>query len=243
MPLEFNLQKHVEYIVSLDGKQQQIHSIFTAHLRLNGIYWATTALSLLNSLDSLPKQKIIDEVMACYHPKVGGFGGHPEHDEHLLFTLSAVQILITLDAADVLDKIKVMEYLLGLQNPDGSFKGDIWGEVDTRFSYCALSCASLLGGLQLLDVPKAVEFVIKCQVNIFYTRPMRDYYHSNQYYYVFKLIYRILMVVLDQYLGPNHTQAKYFVALVPYQSQNPFILFKLKNFVGGWQRDSYPREA
>jgi geranylgeranyl transferase type-2 subunit beta len=88
----FKPEKHIEYIISLDGKQQQIHSLFTAHLRLNGIYWAITALSLLGSLDSLPKQKIIDEVMACYHPEIGGFAGHPEHDDHLLFTLSAVQI-------------------------------------------------------------------------------------------------------------------------------------------------------
>jgi geranylgeranyl transferase type-2 subunit beta len=31
-----------------------------------------------------------------------------------------------------------------LQLPDGSFAGDSWGEVDTRFSYCALLTLSLL---------------------------------------------------------------------------------------------------
>lgn len=46
---------------------------------------------------------------------------------------------------------------------DGSFKGDEFGETDTRFSYCALSCASLLGALDQLDVNKAVEYLIKCQ--------------------------------------------------------------------------------
>lgn len=42
----------------------------------------------------------------------------------------------------------------GLQQPDGSFSGDKWGEVDTRFSYCALSCCSLLGRC----APGAVPF-------------------------------------------------------------------------------------
>ena len=130
---EFKAKEHVKYIISLDGKQQEIHSLLTAHLRLNGIYWATTALSLLNSLDSLPKQKVVEEVLACFHSDSGGFGGSPDHDDHLLFTLSAIQILITLDSLSVIDTNKVMEYLVSLQNPDGSFMGDCWGEVDTRF--------------------------------------------------------------------------------------------------------------
>lgn len=37
--------------------------------------------------------------------------------------------------------------IASLQQPDGSFHGDQWGEVDTRFSYCALCCLSLLGRL------------------------------------------------------------------------------------------------
>jgi len=33
--------------------------------------------------------------------------------------------------------------------PDGSFTGDEWGEVDTRFSYCGLSTLALLGRLSM----------------------------------------------------------------------------------------------
>ncbi|KAJ2998261.1 hypothetical protein HDV02_004681 [Globomyces sp. JEL0801] len=81
---------------------------------------------------------------------IGGFGGHPDHDPHLLFTLSAVQILVTFDALDVLDTQKTVAY--------GSFAGDSYGETDTRFSYCAISCASLLKSLHELDITKAVNF-------------------------------------------------------------------------------------
>lgn len=38
-----------------------------------------------------------------------------------------------------IDKNKVVKYILSLSNEDGSFKGDEFGETDTRFSYCAVS--------------------------------------------------------------------------------------------------------
>ena len=39
-----------------------------------------------------------------------------------------------------LDEEKTVSYVAALQNADGSFRGDEWGEVDTRFTYCALCC-------------------------------------------------------------------------------------------------------
>lgn len=51
----------------------------------------------------------------------------------------------------------------GLQQADGSFAGDVWGEVDSRFSYCAISCLSLLGMLDAIDVQSATAFILKCK--------------------------------------------------------------------------------
>jgi hypothetical protein len=48
--------------------------------------------------------------------------------------------------------------------PDGSFAGDRWGEIDTRFSYCVLNCLALLKRSHLVDAPKAVDFIVRCQV-------------------------------------------------------------------------------
>ena len=50
-----------------------------------------------------------------------------------------------------------------LQQPDGSFVGDLWGEVDTRFSYAALLCLSIIGRMDAIDLPKAIEFVLSCK--------------------------------------------------------------------------------
>ena len=75
----------------------------TEHLRLNGVYWGLTALCLLGNPDALPRDKTIDFVLSCQQDN-GGFGAAPGHDAHILYTTSAVQILVTLDAVDELEK-------------------------------------------------------------------------------------------------------------------------------------------
>lgn len=41
--------------------------------------------------------------------------------------------------------------------------GDQWGETDTRFLYGALNALSLLGLLDLVDIPKAVSYIQSCE--------------------------------------------------------------------------------
>jgi geranylgeranyl transferase type-2 subunit beta len=61
-----------------------------------------------------------------------------------------------------IDTDRLARYTAGLQQPNGSFFGDKWGEVDTRFSYCGLSTLALLNRLELIDVPKAAEYCLNC---------------------------------------------------------------------------------
>jgi len=138
-------------------------------LRLNGVYWGLTALHLLGHPDALSRDETIDFVVSCQRDN-GGFGAAPGHDAHMLYTVSAVQILATVDAVDELEKRgrggkeKVGAFIASLQNrEDGSFTGDQWGETDTRFLYGALNALSLLGLLHLVDVPKAVTYVQSCE--------------------------------------------------------------------------------
>lgn len=74
----------------------------TEHLRLNGVYWGLTALHLLGHPQALPRDETITFVLSCQHGN-GGFGAAPGHDAHMLYTVSAVQILVTIDALDELD--------------------------------------------------------------------------------------------------------------------------------------------
>ena len=71
----------------------------TEHLRMSGIYWGLTALHLLGHPDALPRDGVLKYVISCYCQD-GGFAAAPGHDSHMLFTVSAVQLLATLDAID-----------------------------------------------------------------------------------------------------------------------------------------------
>ena len=75
----------------------------TEHLRLNGVYWGLTALHLLGHPEALPRKETIEFVLSCQNAD-GGFGAAPGHDSHMLYTVSAVQILVMVDALDELGR-------------------------------------------------------------------------------------------------------------------------------------------
>lgn len=154
--------KHVKYILSVEKKKDSFESVVMEHLRLNGAYWGLTTLDLLGKLDTVDSNEVVSWILQCQHES-GGFGGNIGHDPHLLYTLSAVQVLALFDKLDVLDLNKVTDYIKSLQNEDGSFSGDVWGEVDTRFSYCAICCLAILKRLDLINVEKAVRYIVSCK--------------------------------------------------------------------------------
>jgi len=81
----------------------------------------------------------------------------------MLYTLSAVQILALTGNLNRIDRERVSDYIASLQLPDGSFTGDKWGEIDTRFSYCAVNALSILGTLHsnTIDVEKTVDYICR----------------------------------------------------------------------------------
>ncbi|KAJ2894868.1 Geranylgeranyl transferase type-2 subunit beta [Zalerion maritima] len=165
--MELATAAHVKYIQSLDTKKDEYDYWLTEHLRLNGLYWGLTGLHLMGHEDALPRPETVDFVLSCQHEN-GGFGAAPGHDAHMLYTVSAVQILVMVDALDELEtrgpgKAKVGQFISSLQNPStGIFAGDEWGEEDTRFLYGALNALSLLGMTSLVNIDKAVEYVVAC---------------------------------------------------------------------------------
>ena len=159
--------KHVAYMVKVASDRSSLEYVVSEYLRMSGIYWGLTAMSVLGRdlRSEMDAGEILEWVMRCYHPESGGFGASVDHDEHLLYTLSAIQILALCGELARLDRDKVASYVGARQQPNGSFTGDKWGEVDTRFSYCALSALSIMGKLDsgVVDVAKATEFVARCR--------------------------------------------------------------------------------
>ncbi|KZT66493.1 rab geranylgeranyltransferase [Daedalea quercina L-15889] len=155
---------HAKYVQSLGESKDDLMYHLTAHLRMNAIYWGLTALCTMNHKDALNREEMIEFVMSCWDDEAGGgFGAHPDHDAHIHSTLSAIQILIMQDALDRVDVDRVVKFILSLQQPSGVFAGDQWGEIDTRFLYCAVNALSLLGRLHELDVEKTVGYVRQCR--------------------------------------------------------------------------------
>ena len=56
-----------------------------------------------------------------------------------------MQIAVIFDCMDAVRVDDVIEFVVSLQQEDGSFMGDQWGEVDNRFTFCAVACLALLG--------------------------------------------------------------------------------------------------
>ena len=95
----------------------------------------------------------------------------------MLYTVSGVQIIATVHGFAELGqripggKRKIANFIASLQQPNGTFAGDQWGETDTRFLYGALNALSLLNLLPhqtpdqppLIDVQAATAHVKACQ--------------------------------------------------------------------------------
>lgn len=164
--IPFVKSKHVNFIT-----EQESHRSFeywlSEHLRMNGLYWGITALITMNELEVLPKSEVIDYVFSCWDEKSGAFGSFPKHDAHMLSTLSALQILSIYDPklSNILPiekKDKLIKFITGLQLPNGSFQGDKYGELDTRFVYTAVYSLYLLGSLTKEIGDSASQFILKC---------------------------------------------------------------------------------
>ncbi|CAM9372083.1 unnamed protein product [Ectocarpus sp. 12 AP-2014] len=165
-PPSFFEELHRQYILRISEQTDTFEFCMTEHLRMSGVYWGLMGMALMGRdlRKEMGAEDLASWVMRCQH-EGGGFGGNEGHDPHILYTLSALQVMALLGELNRVDKDKVAGYVSGLQQSDGSFFGDEWGEVDTRFSYCALSSMAILGQLDSgkIDVKKAAEFVGRCR--------------------------------------------------------------------------------
>lgn len=117
---------------------------------------------MLGNPEVLPRDEVVDFVLQCQCAN-GGFAAHPNHDPHILSTLYAVQVLFLEDALDRIDKKRIVDYVVSLQQPGGEVWGDEYGEVDTRFIYSAVQTLSILGELDKFNVDGAVQFISDCR--------------------------------------------------------------------------------
>lgn len=170
----------IKYILSLDPHLSssttyipRYEVILMSHLRMSALYWAMASLQLLGySLSHTQCSSIFHFVKDCRRSDGGFSGDLQQSDSHILYTCSAIQILhmlrrqmhdVSLYVKDIADSVE--RYVLSLHLSDGSFQGDVFGEVDTRFTYCALLTLDLLGllGHYPSHIRSALRFLLQCQ--------------------------------------------------------------------------------
>nr|KJB31783.1 hypothetical protein B456_005G208400 [Gossypium raimondii] len=135
---ELAVDKHVKYILAVEKNKDSFESVVMDHLRMNGAYWGLTALDLLGKLDSVNVDEVISWILKCQHES-GGFSGNIGHDPHILYTLSAVQVLALFNKLDVLDIDKVC------------------------YSWWVLSSLIMIDRVHWIDKEKLVKFILDCQ--------------------------------------------------------------------------------
>lgn len=163
------LNKHEKYLKNYANDDLGTDQILAEYLKMSGMYWGLNALYLMSTLnDQSPEvPRALEFIKGC-QTEDGGFAAAPYHDSHILHTLSAIQMLVILERcqSDFVNIENCVNYIKSLQQKDGSFFGDKWGEVDTRFSFCALATLKLLNRLDAIDLDKAVEYVMSCNNQI-----------------------------------------------------------------------------
>uniref|UniRef100_A0A8C5C0T4 Geranylgeranyl transferase type II subunit beta n=1 Tax=Gadus morhua TaxID=8049 RepID=A0A8C5C0T4_GADMO len=102
------LDKHADYIAAYGSKKDDYEYTVSEYLRMSGIYWGLTVMDLMSQLPRMNCEEITEFIKSCQH-ECGGISASIGHDPHLLYTLSAVQILSLYDNVQALDVDKVVD--------------------------------------------------------------------------------------------------------------------------------------
>nr|AAH49442.1 Rabggtb protein [Danio rerio] len=102
------LDKHADYIAAYGSKKDDYEYTLSEYLRMSGIYWGLTVMDLMGQLSRMNREEIIEFIKSCQHD-CGGISASIGHDPHLLYTLSAIQILSLYDSVNAIDVDKVVD--------------------------------------------------------------------------------------------------------------------------------------
>jgi geranylgeranyl transferase type-2 subunit beta len=69
-----------------------LEHVATEHFWMSGLYWGLCAMAIMGRLQEMDTMAIGDWVLQAHHDD-GGWGGSPRNDSHILYTLSALQVL------------------------------------------------------------------------------------------------------------------------------------------------------
>jgi geranylgeranyl transferase type-2 subunit beta len=161
-PTELLSEKHATFILKYGKTDNLFEYIMSEHLRLSGLYWCITALDIMGKKDESDMELIFQVINEAKNDD-GGYGAAKGHASHILHTLCAVQVLVTLDRMDLIDVESLVKFVKSLQQEDGSFHGTLEEkDNDTRFAFCAVATLYFLDRMNDIDISGAVKYILSC---------------------------------------------------------------------------------
>ena len=125
-----------------------MEAVASEHLRLSGVYWGLACCALLRApADALGDAKALAAwVRSCgvrsgASGKALGFAPAPGHDAHLLYTLSALQVLALLGELGDVDADAVAAYVAGTSANEKGLT--MTPRSDPRFAHESQGCSGL----------------------------------------------------------------------------------------------------
>ncbi|CRH01109.1 geranylgeranyltransferase, putative [Plasmodium relictum] len=187
--IEFVREKHIKYLNAYTTVSDAEELIFNETLKMCGVFYFICSCKILSyKIDK--KEEFIDFILKCQNSDGGFGNNikHDSHIVSTHYAILSLLLLnysfdnfnIHLeneknelrndsynsnDCDGYLNNKKTIRentchYILTLSNDDGSFKGDMWGEVDTRFVYSAVSCLTILNKLNLVSTEKISSYLL-----------------------------------------------------------------------------------
>lgn len=151
------IQKHVDFVKRVLQDRDILYYI-TEQDRIATLYWAVNALRMLGDplFEEMREQSLIF-VFSCLK-KDGGFSPTPKYDSNIISTLQALQILFIYDCPYY--NKDTVDFICSLQNKDGGFCFDSYGDIDTRFDCCGVLSLHLLSVMKKHHDPGKLSEII-----------------------------------------------------------------------------------
>ncbi|KAI8916556.1 terpenoid cyclases/protein prenyltransferase alpha-alpha toroid [Powellomyces hirtus] len=166
-PVKLLRDAHIQYLYKgLEGLGPWFVSLDASRPWL--VYWILHSLDLLGEpISKDVASRAIAALAQCQHASGGFAGGHGQlpHVAPTYAAIHALAIIGTSEAFETIKRQELLEWLLRMKQPDGSFTMHDGGEVDVRGTYCALSSAKLLNILTPELVANCGDFIARCQTH------------------------------------------------------------------------------
>lgn len=121
--MEFLVEKHAAFLSHFWTAEEDAATLYK---KLNCVNYVVTAALLLGRPEIIDRERTLEFIKSCRNED-GGYSAYPGLGSNVTSTLAAVQLALMLDDFDSIEIDKMANFVISLQQTDGSFLYDIFG--------------------------------------------------------------------------------------------------------------------